>query len=79
VRLKDNEQYNGRAAILDGMTRAKMKPCGSVVSISVPPDPAFAKGIGANWSIQQVMCLISAKTRQQAKVHSVLAFSANPM
>jgi NADPH:quinone reductase-like Zn-dependent oxidoreductase len=48
-----------------------LKPGGSVVSISGPPDPAFAKGIGANWFIQQVMRLISAKARGQAKRQGV--------
>lgn len=48
-----------------------LKPGGRVVSISGPPDPAFAKAIGANWFIQQVMRLISAKARGQAKRQGV--------
>jgi len=48
-----------------------LKPGGRVTSISGPPDPAFAKALGANWFIQQVMRLISAKARGQAKRQSV--------
>lgn len=44
-----------------------LKPGGRVTSISGPPDRAFAKAIGANWLIQQVMGLLSAKARRQAK------------
>jgi NADPH:quinone reductase-like Zn-dependent oxidoreductase len=43
-----------------------VKPGGQVVSISGPPDPAFAKAIGANWFVRQVMRLLSAKVRKQA-------------
>src|SRR3546814_5759515 len=32
-----------------------LKPGGRVVSISGPPDPAFAKAIGANWLVRQVI------------------------
>lgn len=39
-----------------------LKTGGSVVSISGPSDPAFAKSIGANWFVRQVMRLLSAKT-----------------
>ena len=48
-----------------------LKPGGRVTSISGPPDPAFAKALGANWFIQQVMRLISAKARGQAKRQGV--------
>lgn len=48
-----------------------LEPGGRAISISGPPDPAFAKSIGANWSIQQVMRLISAKARGQAKRQGV--------
>lgn len=48
-----------------------LKPGGRVISISGPPDPAFAKSIGANWFIQQVMRLLSAKARGQAKRQGV--------
>ena len=46
-------------------------PGGQVISISGPPDPAFAKTIGANWFVRQVMRLLSAKARRQAKQQGV--------
>ncbi len=59
----------------DAATLAKsigvLEPGGRAISISGPPDPAFAKSIGANWFIQQVMRLISAKARGQAKRQGV--------
>lgn len=72
------EKLNSYDVVLnsqDAATLAKsigiLKPGGSVVSISGPPDPAFAKAFGANWFIQQVMRLISAKARGQAKRQGV--------
>jgi NADPH:quinone reductase-like Zn-dependent oxidoreductase len=59
----------------DAATLAKsigiLKPGGRVISISGPPDPAFAKSIGANWFVQQVMRLLSAKARGQARRQGV--------
>jgi NADPH:quinone reductase-like Zn-dependent oxidoreductase len=48
-----------------------LKAGGRVTSISGPPDPAFAKAIGANWFIQQVMRLLSLKARRQASRQGV--------
>ncbi|MDE2301650.1 MAG: NADP-dependent oxidoreductase [Sphingomonadales bacterium] len=48
-----------------------LKPGGQVISISGPPDPAFAEAIGANWFVRQVMRLLSAKARRQAKRQGV--------
>lgn len=48
-----------------------LKPGGRAISISGPPDPAFAKAIGANWFVQQVMRLLSAKARRKALRQSV--------
>jgi alcohol dehydrogenase len=48
-----------------------LKPGGRVVSISGPPDPAFARSIGASWPVQQVMRLLSAKVRAQARRRGV--------
>ena len=50
---------------------AILKSGGRVVSISGPPDPAFAKAIGANWVVQQVMRLLSATARRQARRQGV--------
>ncbi len=44
-----------------------LKPGGKLISISGPPDVAFAKEIGANWFLQQVMRLLSFGIRKKAK------------
>ena len=44
-----------------------LKPGGKLISISGPPDPAFAKEIGANWIVRQVLRLASAKIRRKAR------------
>lgn len=43
-----------------------LKPGGKLISISGPPDPAFAAQVGANWIVRQVMRLGSAKIRRKA-------------
>lgn len=43
-----------------------LKPGGKLISISGPPDPAFAVAIGANWIVRQVLRLASAKIRRKA-------------
>ena len=48
-----------------------LKPGGKLISISGPPDVEFAKTIGANWFLQQVMRLLSLGTRRKAKRLSV--------
>jgi len=40
---------------------------GRLVSISGPPDPAFAKEIGASWFLKLAMRLLSAGVRRKAK------------
>ena len=44
-----------------------LKPGGIVVSISGPPDPAFAKAVGAPWFVGLVMRALSRGVRAQAK------------
>jgi NADPH:quinone reductase-like Zn-dependent oxidoreductase len=44
-----------------------LKPGGKLISISGPPDADFAKEIGANWFLQQVMRLLSFGIRKKAK------------
>lgn len=44
-----------------------LKRGGKLISISGPPDPAFAASIGANWIVRQVLRLGSAKVRRKAK------------
>jgi NADPH:quinone reductase-like Zn-dependent oxidoreductase len=48
-----------------------LKPGGKLISISGPPDVAFAKENGSNWFLQQVMRLLSLGIRNQAKRHGV--------
>jgi len=48
-----------------------LKPGGKLISISGPPDVAFAKEIGANWFLQQVMRLLSFGIRRKARRHRV--------
>jgi NADPH:quinone reductase-like Zn-dependent oxidoreductase len=48
-----------------------LKPSGTLISISGPPDVAFAKEIGASWFLQQIMCLLSFGIRKKAKRHHI--------
>ena len=43
-----------------------LKPGGKLISISGPPDPAFAKDIGASWFLKQVVRLLSYRIRKKA-------------
>ncbi len=53
------------AAALEKSLRV-LKPGGALVSISGPPDPAFANGIGAPWFVRLVVRLLSAGVRRKA-------------
>ena len=46
-----------------------LKPHGTIVSISGPPDPAFAKSIGANFVVALAMRLMSRRIRRLAQKH----------
>lgn len=48
-----------------------LKPGGKVISIAGPPDPAFAKELGANPVVRLVMTALSFRTRQRARRHHV--------
>jgi NADPH:quinone reductase-like Zn-dependent oxidoreductase len=48
-----------------------LKPGGKLISISGPPDPGFAKDIGASWILRQVMRVLSYRVRKKAKRHRV--------
>jgi hypothetical protein len=43
-----------------------LKPGGTLISISGPPDPAFAKGIGAPWFVTVIVRLLSSGVRKKA-------------
>ena len=48
-----------------------LKPGGKIISISGPPDPDFAKGIGLSWMMKLILSLLSYKVRKKAKQHRV--------
>ncbi|RNF82795.1 NADP-dependent oxidoreductase [Montanilutibacter psychrotolerans] len=50
---------------------AVLKPGGKLISISGPPDVAFAKEGGLNWMLQQVMRLLSVGIRKKARQHGI--------
>jgi alcohol dehydrogenase len=56
---------------LDKLTLQKslrvLKPGGQLISISGPPDPGFAREIGASWMLKMVMRFLSYGVRVQAK------------
>ncbi len=56
---------------LDGETLEKsldvLKPGGQLISISGPPEPAFAKSAGLNGALRLLMALLSRKIRRKAK------------
>src|SRR6266702_8511649 len=60
---------------------AVLKPGGKLVSISGPPDPDFAKEIGAGWPLQQGMRLLSfgirRKSNRRGISYSFLFMTAN--
>jgi NADPH:quinone reductase-like Zn-dependent oxidoreductase len=46
-----------------------LKPGGKLISIAGPPDPAFAKELGANLVVSLAMTALSFRTRQRARRH----------
>ena len=60
---------------LDKLTLEKslrvLKPGGRLVSISGPPDPDFARDIGASWMLNVVMRFLSYGVRVKARRHQV--------
>jgi NADPH:quinone reductase-like Zn-dependent oxidoreductase len=48
-----------------------LKPGGKLISISGPPDPAFAKEIGVGWFFRQAVRLLSRSIRQKARRRQV--------
>jgi alcohol dehydrogenase len=48
-----------------------LKPGGKLISIVGPPDPGFAKDIGANWILRLAMRALSYGIRKRAKQHQV--------
>ena len=48
-----------------------LKPGGKLIGIAGPPDPDFAKEMGASWFLKTVMRLLSHRIRKAAKRHDV--------
>jgi NADPH:quinone reductase-like Zn-dependent oxidoreductase len=48
-----------------------LKPGGKVISVAGPPDPTFAKELGANPVIRLAMAALSFRIRQRARRHHV--------
>jgi alcohol dehydrogenase len=48
-----------------------LRPGGKLISISGPPDPAFAKEIGSKWILRLAMNVLSYRIRKNAKRHHV--------
>jgi NADPH:quinone reductase-like Zn-dependent oxidoreductase len=48
-----------------------LKPGGRLISISGPPDPDFARDIGASWMLKVAMGVLSYGVRMKAKRHQV--------
>ncbi|MFF2374873.1 NADP-dependent oxidoreductase [Streptomyces xiamenensis] len=48
-----------------------LKPGGKIISIAGPPDPAFARELGANPFIRLVMRALSSRIRRRARRHRV--------
>jgi NADPH:quinone reductase-like Zn-dependent oxidoreductase len=44
-----------------------LKPGGTLISISGPPDPAFAEEIGVPWFVKSIMRVLSFGARRKAK------------
>lgn len=48
-----------------------LKPGGKLISISGPPDPAFAKNLGSPWILRPATTVLSYRVRRAAKRHQV--------
>lgn len=48
-----------------------LRPGGKLISLSGPPDPAFARSVGANVVVRQVMRLMSSRVRRLARQQGV--------
>lgn len=48
-----------------------LKPGGKVISVAGPPDPAFARELGANVILRLAMSALSFRTRRRAKRRNV--------
>ena len=49
-----------------------LKPGGKLISITGPPDPAFAREVGLNWIFRLVTTFLSYGIRRKARRRSVI-------
>ncbi|MCA0352101.1 MAG: NADP-dependent oxidoreductase [Chloroflexi bacterium] len=70
--LKDYDVvlHSQEAAIGEKSLRV-LKPGGTLISISGPPDPAFGQEIGAKWPIRMLLRFLSYRIRKKAKQRQV--------
>lgn len=70
--LKDYDVvlHSQEAAIVEKSLRV-LKPGGTLISISGPPDPAFGQEIGAKWPIRMLLRFLSYRIRKKAKQQQV--------
>ncbi len=65
------QDYDAVLNSLDKVTLEKslrvLKPGGQLISISGPPDAAFARSIGASWALRVIMGFLSYGIRAKAK------------
>ncbi|MCK0532765.1 NADP-dependent oxidoreductase [Sphingobium agri] len=72
------ELLSGYDMVLDtlgGEVTAKslnvLRPGGQLISIAGPPDPAFARMVGAGWIVRQLIRLGSASIRRKARARDI--------
>ena len=70
--LKDYDVvlHSQEAAIVEKSLRV-LKPGGTLISISGPPDPAFGQEIGAKWPIRMLLRFLSYRIRKKAKQQQI--------
>ena len=70
--LKDYDVvlHSQEAAIVEKSLRV-LKPSGTLISISGPPDPAFGQEIGAKWPIRMLLRFLSYRIRKKAKQQQI--------
>jgi NADPH:quinone reductase-like Zn-dependent oxidoreductase len=61
----DGVLHSQDAAALEKSLRV-LKPGGTLISISGPPDPPFARGIGAPWFVRLIVRMLSSGVRKKA-------------
>lgn len=70
--LKDYDVvlHSQEGAIVEKSLRV-LKPGGTLISISGPPDPAFGQEIGAKWPIRMLLRFLSYRIRKKAQQRQV--------